>query len=436
MQTNNRSEKYQEDPSYYQKNESITSNKQTPSEQEEGKKTSNDQCCGSKRASYILKGCIFTAILLIITALVVLPQVFGGLTSSGNNDDKARLPTPPSTDDPPTENSLPHKNNTFTPDPRLHQAFYGIDYTPHGTLYQQNCGIKYQDVIKDINILRQLTTRIRLYGMDCDQASLVLKAIKQLKINMGVVLTLWVDGNSVTYKRQYNAFWNLLKEFGGDHIIGVSVGNEAIFRKQIATNKLIQLIKDVKHKLTQSGYPHIPVYTTEIKDLPQLIPEEDAVLDNVHPFFAGTLAKDAANWTWEYFYNVDQFPTLLSAKQLGLDRAQTKPAVISEIGWPTHPKDRKVQAAEPSIDNQRILLETFVCEANRRQLPYFWFEFKDQPWKAVEFNETRESYWGLFDKDLKLKHARLPNCQVDQWQKGNHTVIQPEPLGSVDLLDY
>ncbi|KAI9497083.1 glycoside hydrolase superfamily, partial [Zychaea mexicana] len=305
--------------------------------------------------------------------------------------------------------------STLPKDPRLSQSFYGIDYTPHGTLYQEHCGVKYQDVLEDIKILKQLTTRIRLYGMDCDQVSLVLKAIQQLKANMGVVLTLWVDGNPNTYKRQHDSFWKVLGEFGADHIIGVSVGNEAVFRKQIVTSDLIQLIQDVKHQLAKSGYPRIPVYTTEIRDLQQLIPEEDAVMDNVHPFFAGTLVEDAANWTWQYFYDVDQYPTLKMAQQFGLDgnKTQTKPAIISEIGWPTHPQDRKVQGAVPSIDNQRILLETFICEANRRQLPYFWFEFKDQPWKAATFNETRESYWGLFDKDLKLKHARLPKCQVD-----------------------
>ena len=195
---------------------------------------------------------------------------------------------------------------------------------------------------------------------------------------------------------------------------------------------MIQLIKDVKSRLQKSGHSHIPVYTTEIKDLPNLIPEEDAVMDNVHPFFGGTLVENAANWTWEYFFNVDQYPTLLTAKQLDLDTSQTKPAIISEIGWPTYPNDRKVQAAVPSVDNQRILLETFICEANKRQVPYFWFEFKDQPWKAIEFNETRESYWGLFDKDLQLKHARLPDCYSDKWKKGDNTVIQPKPLRSLD----
>ncbi|KAI8141177.1 glycoside hydrolase superfamily [Fennellomyces sp. T-0311] len=397
-------------------------------DEEEGK-TSNAKCCGSKRAAYIVKGTIFFVILIIVIALVVLPQLFGGF--NGNDSERnAALPEPTAIpeDVPPEEHPPPPSANETKKDPRLSQSFYGIDYTPHGTLYRENCGVQYQDVVEDINILQQLTTRIRLYGMDCDQAHLVFKAIQQLKANMGVVLTLWVDGNNTTYKRQYDTFLKLLKEYGSDHILGVSVGNEAVFRKQIMTDELIQMIKDVKKKLKQEGYPNIPVYTTEINDLKLLIPAEDAVMDNVHPFFAGTLVEDAANWTWQYYYDVDQYPTMKIAQQLDMNKTQAKPAIISEIGWPSHPEDRPVQAAIPSIDNQRILLETFVCEANRRNLPYFWFEFKDQPWKTAAFNETRESYWGLFDKDRKLKHARLPKCQVNSWQKGNYTVIQPEPL--------
>lgn len=203
----------------------------------------------------------------------------------------------------------------------------------------------------------------------------------------------------------------------------------AVFRRQITAKALVGLIKDVRAHLTKMGYPEIPVYTTEIEDLDHLIPEEDAVLDNVHPFFAGALPQDAANWTWQYFYNVDQYPTMELARARGLAATQAKPAIISEIGWPTFPAERRIMGAVPSVENQQILLDTFVCEANRRGLPYFWFEFKDQPWKASLFNETREAFWGLFDKDRQLKPARLPNCTLPAWKVGDRSVPQPKPLG-------
>ncbi|KAI9318998.1 glycoside hydrolase superfamily [Dichotomocladium elegans] len=195
---------------------------------------------------------------------------------------------------------------------------------------------------------------------------------------------------------------------------------------------LIKLIKDFKSSMVKAGYPHIPVATTEIRELKQLIPIEDMVLDNVHPFFAGTLVEDAANWTWQYFYDVDQYPTMQLARELAKGQVQAKPAIISEIGWPTGPKGEAVQAAVPSLKNLDILLNTFVCAANRRQVPYYWFEFRDQPWKISRFNETREAYWGLFDKDRKLKAVQMPKCRADSWQPGNYYIPQPAPLGTLE----
>lgn len=192
------------------------------------------------------------------------------------------------------------------------------------------------------------------------------------------------------------------------------------------------MIKDVKSNMQKHGYPHIPVFTTEINELKYIIPHEDAVYDNVHPFFAGTLPKDAANWTFQYFYDVDQYPTMLLARDspelVAKNQTQAKAAVISEIGWPTYPEDGKVKAAVPSVENQQMLLETFVCQANARGLPYFWFEFKDEPWKADMFNETRESHWGLFDKERKLKEIKIPDCPLQPFKKGDLTIPQPAPM--------
>ncbi|KAL0076149.1 glycoside hydrolase superfamily [Phycomyces blakesleeanus] len=313
-------------------------------------------------------------------------------------------------------------------DPRLVRSFWGVDYTPHGTQLQFGCGVTQEEVIQDLRLLYQITPRIRLYGMDCNQADYVLNGMRILNINMGVILTIWVDSNQTTYQRQYDTFWRVLETYGGDNIIGVSIGNEALFRKEVSVSTLVASIRDVKKKMIAMGYPKIPVYTSDIRELPKLMPEQDAVLDNVHPFFAGTLPQDAANWTWHYFYGVDQYPTIKLAEKL--NQTQTKPAMISEIGWPTFPEDGSIQAAIPSVENQKILLDTFICQANRRGVPYFWFEFKDEPWKQDMFNETRESFWGIFDKDNNLKVSSLPNCTLPVWKKGDLFIPQPKPLDS------
>lgn len=185
-------------------------------------------------------------------------------------------------------------------------------------------------------------------------------------------------------------------------------------------------MNDMRARLAEKGQTHIPVYTTEINDLDQLLAHEDALLDNVHPFFGGTTAETAANWTWKYYYEVDQYPTMKYAKTNNIE----KPAIISEIGWPTFPTNGSVKGAIPGISQLQRFMDDYVCEANRRGLPYYWFEFKDEPWKQWMFNETRESYWGLFDENSKLKNITLPNCPMDPWNKGDLVVPQPLPYNN------
>jgi hypothetical protein len=120
----------------------------------------------------------------------------------------------------------------FPPDPDLRKAFYGVDYNPAKTLMPW-CGADLQSIINDVNLMSQITNRIRLYGMDCGQADLTFQAIKLLKVPMQVVLTIWVDNNSTTYQRQRDTLFQVLDVYGTDMLTGVSVGNEVLFRKDM-----------------------------------------------------------------------------------------------------------------------------------------------------------------------------------------------------------
>lgn len=180
----------------------------------------------SRKLSYFVKGCMFLIIVAIVVALATLPNII-----RDHNDGQGIIANTGSDGLFPSTTVFPAP--TATPDPRLSRSFYGIDYTPHGAQAQFQCGISQQQVNQDLQVLQQLTSRIRLYGMDCDQASLVMEGIKQLKLDMGVLLTLWVDGNQTTYERQYKIFWDVVRKYGGDHILGVSVGNEGkSFRRE------------------------------------------------------------------------------------------------------------------------------------------------------------------------------------------------------------
>ena len=109
--------------------------------------------------------------------------------------------------------------------------------TPAGSQLDANCGNSLDDVIKDVQLLSQITTvcpliplrefsilmlpqRIRLYGADCNQSVLVLEAIVQTKVNLTVWLGNYVsatDGGEA-YERQRDTIKEVIQTYGTDHI--------------------------------------------------------------------------------------------------------------------------------------------------------------------------------------------------------------------------
>ncbi|GJJ72115.1 hypothetical protein EMPS_04472 [Entomortierella parvispora] len=344
--------------------------------------------------------------------------------------------------------SMYHVNKTINRDARLPNVLYGLDYTPRGS-QEPGCKINLGTVIEDIKVISQLTNRIRLYGMACRQAEYVLKAIEYLELKeMQVILTLWVDHNpQASWERQSKMFWHLIDnelqmDAGGNtndgpqtstttgtvhiskiasRIIGVSVGNEVLFRNEdkskpkerVPLDTLIDYMNQIRSGLAQraaaaaaSSDPQlvaqgeklaqIPVFSSDLgRNAHQIVDQEDWVMSNIHPFFANTAVENAATWAFANF------------KDETLKAAAGKPAMISEVGWPSGPASAKMGSAVPSVENLQTFLDTWVCQANSRNVPYYYFEAFDEPWKNSI--NSREAQWGLMTVDRRLK-VNIPVC--------------------------
>ncbi|KAG0049302.1 hypothetical protein BGZ89_004282 [Linnemannia elongata] len=348
-----------------------------------------------------------------------------------------------------TIESMFHVNTTIIPDPNLRKVFYGIDYTPRGS-QEPDCRVNLGNVIDDIKILSQVTTRIRLYGMACRQTEDVMKALQYLDLpDMQVILTLWVDSNKASWEKQTRLFWNLIDNnlvmdagtYTSDmlheqaarsadtitiskvasRIIGISVGNEVLFRNEDPTKKkdhvpletLDAYIQEIRRGLrdraaSAASSPNptysalgqqlaqIPIFSSDLgRNAHQIVDKVDWVLSNIHPFFAYTSASQAADWAFANF------------KDETLKAARGKPAMISEVGWPSGPSSAALGPAVPSIENLQTFVDTWVCQANKKNVPYYYFEAFDEPWKNSI--NPRESQWGLMTVDRKLK-VTIPNC--------------------------
>lgn len=300
--------------------------------------------------------------------------------------------------------------------PDLHKIFPGVDYTPLNTQYPEciHNPPSQNNVTRDIAVLSQLTNTIRLYGTDCNQTEMAIHALKRLKMDdtIQIWMGVWQDNNATTNKRQLDQMWTILKNYGSKPFKGIIVANEILFREQMTEWELGQLLADVRTNLTKEGMS-LPVATSDLGDkwTATLAEKSDYVMANIHPFFGGINANDAAKWTLD-FWETNNGPFFKKDKSKN---------IISETGWPsqggTNCGSDSVtvcpKASVAGISEMNKFMEDWVCKALSDGTEYFWFEAFDEPWK-ISFNEKNknwEDHWGLMDVDRKLKNGvKIPDC--------------------------
>lgn len=356
-------------------------------------------------------------LMALVAVAAIVAGVIGGIKGAKNSDNNT--PSPPGKSATQDDSTLLNKDSAeikaLMGNDKLHKVFPGIDYTPFNAQYpacltnppSQN------NITRDMAVLSQLTNAVRLYGTDCNQTEMVLQAISALGLtSMKVWLGVWVDKNSTTSNRQLSAMNDLLDKNGAAPFAGVIVGNEVLFREDLTIDDLGTLLDNVRSNLTAKKID-LPLATSDLGDdwKANLAQSVDIVMSNIHPFFAGVAAADAAAWTWTFWQQHD----------VVLTQGTTKKNLISETGWPSAGGNdcgaatctNATEGSVAGISQMNTFMDSFVCQALANGTDYFWFEAFDEPWK-VQFNERGKEWedkWGLMDQARKLKPGLVvPDC--------------------------
>lgn len=298
--------------------------------------------------------------------------------------------------------------------PGLHKVFPGMDYTPLNTQYPDciHDPPSQNNVTRDVAVLSQLTNKIRLYGTDCNQTQMLVHAIERLELQdeVKIWMGVWQDNNETTNARQLEQMWDILDEYGEKPFEGIIVANEILFRKEMTITQLATILDDVRTNLSNKNID-LPVATSDLGDdwTSELASDSDYLMANIHPFFAGVDAKEAAAWTYSFWQNQNsQF-----------FKSDKKKNIIAEVGWPTGGGTNCGGATSctggsvAGVEGLNQLLEDWVCPAIKNGTEYFWFSAFDEPWKE-RFNEKGKAWedkWGLMDVDRNIKDGvKIPDC--------------------------
>lgn len=245
----------------------------------------------------------------------------------------------------------------------------------------------------DIDILKKLTNRIRIYASTENVEIIGLADDAGLSVIGGAWINQDVDAN----RREIKALKEQLRYY--DNIERVIIGNESLLRGDIKVEDLIVHLDAVRETVD------VPVSTAEPWHVwlkyPALVKHVDFIAVHLLPYHEGVPVEEASQ------YAIDRFQELMLAYP-------RKHIVITEVGWPS--SGPTIGASVASDVNQARFVREFLAK-NKHQYDYFLMEAFDQPWK-VNIEGWAGAYWGMFDAKRVEKYSLQGDvAKDDRWDR-------------------
>lgn len=167
------------------------------------------------------------------------------------------------------------------------------------------------------------------------------------------------------------------------------VGNEVLYRNDLTLDELLEHIKLIKTQVPDITVGYVDAYY-EFSRHPELVEVCDVVLTNYYPFWEGTSFEDSLGH-------------LHHMHQQTLQAANDKKIIITETGWPSQGENTNNAFPDPiSAMKYFINAQLWAMDAG---IEMFYFSSFDESWKVGAEGEVG-AYWGLWDKNEKLKYIK------------------------------
>jgi exo-beta-1,3-glucanase (GH17 family)/cellulose synthase/poly-beta-1,6-N-acetylglucosamine synthase-like glycosyltransferase len=259
--------------------------------------------------------------------------------------------------------------------PDFRGTLQSVSYAPfEGSGHPDTDNIPTQEKIRaDLRKLAPLTRAIRLYS---STGGVELVPPIAAEFGLKVMVGAWIDKNADRNEREMLAAIELAKR--NSNVIGIVVGNETIYRGELKSAELAELIKRVKRQT------NVPVTTGEIwniwRDYPELASSVDFIAAHVLPY-------------WEDFPVEEAVIQAVDRYELLRNLFPGKRVVIAEFGWPS--AGYNLRRSNPGPFEQAVTLRDFVTRAEKIGMEYNIVEAIDQPWKFFEGGVG--PYWGMLN---------------------------------------
>lgn len=262
----------------------------------------------------------------------------------------------------------------------LNNGVHGFCFSMYAEGQKPGDTISAEQIRRRMQILKPHTQGVRSFSCTEDN-DLIPKIAKEfgLKTMVGA----WLGKDPEVNEREVNGLIELAKAGLVDI---AAVGNEVLYRKDLSEEELLQFIYRVKKAIPEIPVGYVDAYY-EFSHRPKITEACDLILANCYPFWEGCPFENSLDYLKKMYHQ---------AVQAG----NGKKVIITETGWPSQGENLK--GAIPSEKNALAYFINTQMWAIDEDVEVFYFSSFDESWK-VGAEGTVGAYWGIWDKDEKLK---------------------------------
>ena len=262
-----------------------------------------------------------------------------------------------------------------------------LDNGMHGlcfSMYEDGQGpgnkITEQQVDRRMQVIKPYTKWVRSFS--CIEGNEFIPRVAH-KHGIKTLVGAWLGDDLDKNEEEIEALIALAKE-GCVNI--AAVGNEVMYREELTEEQLLDYINRVKKALPGIPVGYVDAYY-EFSHRPKITEACDVILANCYPYWEGCSIEDSLYHAQQMFGEA-------------VDAAQGKKVIITESGWPS--EGGSLKGAFSSKENAMRYFINVQKWSEKTNIDMFYFSSFDESWKVGTEGDVG-AYWGLWDKNEKLK---------------------------------
>lgn len=262
----------------------------------------------------------------------------------------------------------------------LNAGMHGMCFSPYLDGQEPGTQISEEQIKRRIDIIKPHTQWVRSFS--CTEGNELIPKIAKEK-GMKTLVGAWLGKYKSINEQEIEGLINVAK---AGHADIVAVGNEVLYREDLSEDELLDYINRVKKALPGIQVGYVDAYY-EFANRPRITEACDVILANCYPFWEGCSLEHS------YLYMKDMYNRALRA-------GNGKKVIITETGWPN--VGEKFHGAKPSDENALKYFINTQLWSKKEDIDIFYFSSFDETWKTDDEGDVG-AYWGIWDKDEKLK---------------------------------